>query len=288
MNCGVLEFVEVCSPAKKLLAGFGVLVPNMFVAGADVAGSAGFGVAAPPKLNEFAEGVAAAVIEVLSELCVLVWPKLNKFFCGVAVSSVFSLFCSVPPAANPPKAGVATEVALFCASAPAPKPPNVGAAAGVALFCVAPPKLNMLEAGAGVLVLAGVAELVAPNWNVEVLVAAGVAVVFAPKKDGCEAGAGAGVLGAAAADELAPPNANLGVDAPFVVPNMLGDPDELLVLFCWAPPKGLLADWLPNIEPPNDVGAPFPFVVAALPFRPPKGLFVDDAGEKSKPLPEGA
>jgi hypothetical protein len=34
------------------------------------------------------------------------------------------------------------------------------------------------------------------------------------------------------------------------------------------------------MEPPKDVDVPF---VAAPPFNPPKGLFVDDAGEKSKP-----
>ena len=55
--------------------------------------------------------------------------------------------------------------------------------------------------------------------------------MFAPKlKVGCEAGAG--VLGAGAADELAPPKLKGGVEAPFVVPNMLVGPDELLVLFC--------------------------------------------------------
>lgn len=72
--------------------------------------------------------------------------------------------------------------------------------------------------------------MVAPNWKDGVLDAAGVDA-FAPKlKVGCEAGAG--VLGAAAADELAPPKVKEGVDAPFVVPNMLVDPDELVVLFC--------------------------------------------------------
>jgi hypothetical protein len=104
----------------------------------------------------------------------------------------------------------------------------------------------LVEAGAGVLVLAGAAELVAPNWKDGVLAGAGAAEVvapnwkdgvdtagvdvFAPKlKAGCEAGAD--VLGVAAADELAPPNVKAGVDAPFVVPNMLVEPDELLVLF---------------------------------------------------------
>ena len=55
---------------------------------------------------------------------------------------------------------------------------------------------------------------------------------MAPKlKAGCEAGAG--VLGVAAADDLAPPpNLKVGADAPFVVPNMLVEVDELLVLFC--------------------------------------------------------
>ena len=116
----MLELVDVCRPEKRLLAGAGagVLVfPNMFVAGAGVAGSAGFGVAAP-KLNGLAEDVARAA------------------------AGVFSVFCA-------------------SASAPAPKPPKAGVAAGVALFC---PKLKRLvEAGAGVLVLAGAAELVAPN-----------------------------------------------------------------------------------------------------------------------------
>lgn len=47
----------------------------------------------------------------------------------------------------------------------------------------------------------------------------------------------------------------------------------------------MLAGWLPNMEPPppNDGVVP---LVDAPPFSPPKGLFVDDAGEKSKP-PEG-
>jgi hypothetical protein len=124
-------------------------------------------------------------------------------------------------------------LSLFCASLPAPNPPKAGAAAGVALFCVDAPKLKMLvEAGAGVLVVAGAAELVAPNWKdgAGVADAAGVDELLAPKlKVGCEAGAG--VLGAAAADELAPPNVK-GCDVPFVVPNMLLDPDELDVLFC--------------------------------------------------------
>ena len=35
------------------------------------------------------------------------------------------------------------------------------------------------------------------------------------------------------------------------------------------------------MEPPK--GVEVPFVVEAPPFRPPKGLFVDDAGEKSNP-----
>ena len=187
--------------------------PNMFVAGAGVAGSAGFGVAAPPKLNKFVEGVTAAGVFVLSVPCVLVAPKLNRFFWGVAGAGVLS---------------------LFCASAPAPNPPKAGGAAGAALFCVEAPKLKMLvEAGAGVLVLAGAAELVAPNWNDTggALEAAGVDVLFAPKlKVGCEAGAG--VLGAAAADEFAAPNVKEGVDAPLVVPNMFVDPDELVVLVC--------------------------------------------------------
>lgn len=75
---------------------------------------------------------------------------------------------------------------------------------------------------------------VAPNWKDGVAAAA-----LPPKlKLGCEAGAG--VLGAAAADELAPPKLKAGVDAPLVVPNMLFEPDELLVLF-WSPPNGLLA-----------------------------------------------
>ena len=86
LNFGVLEFVDVCRPEKRLLAGAGAGVlapPNMFVAGAGVAGvagSAGFGVAAPPKLNKLVEGVAAAVAGVLSVACVLVAPKLNRFF----------------------------------------------------------------------------------------------------------------------------------------------------------------------------------------------------------------
>ena len=198
--------------------------PNMLVAGAGVAASAGFGVAAPPKLNRLVDEVVGAAAGVLSVPCVFVAPNPpNMLFCGVAAAGALS---------------------LFCASAPAPKPPKAGAAAGVA---VDPPKLKMLvEAGAGVLVLAGAAELVAPNWKDGVLVEAGAAEVvapnwkdgvdtagvdvFAPKlKVGCEVGAD--VLGAAAADELAPPNVKADVDAPFVVPNMLVDPDELLVLF---------------------------------------------------------
>lgn len=90
----------------------------------------------------------------------------------------------------------------------------------------------LVEAGAGALVLAGAAELAAPNWKdvAGVFDAAGVAELFAPKlKVGCEAGAG--VLGAAAADEPVPPNMK-GVDAPLVAPNMLLDPNELEVLFC--------------------------------------------------------
>lgn len=43
----------------------------------------------------------------------------------------------------------------------------------------------------------------------------------------------------------------------------------------------MLAGWLPNMEPPKGVDAPF--VAGAPPFIPPKGLFVDEAGEKSKP-----
>lgn len=117
---------------------------------------------------------------------------------------------------------------------PAPNPPKAGVAAGAVLFCVEAPKLKMLvEADAGVLVLTGAAELVAPNWNDTggALDAAEADVLLAPKlKDGCEAGAS--VLGAAAADELAAPNVKEGVDAPFVVPNMLVEPDELVVLFC--------------------------------------------------------
>jgi hypothetical protein len=269
LNFGALAFVDVCSPEKRLPegAGAGVLAPpNMFVDGAGDAGSAGFG-AAEPKLKRLVEGAAAVVAGVLSVPCVLGAPKPNMFFCGVAAAGVLS---------------------LFCASVLAPNPPKAGAAAGVALFCEAPPKLKMLvEAGAGVLVLAGAAELVAPNWKdgAGVLEAAGVDELLAPKlKAGCVAGAG--VLGAAAADELAPPKVK-GVDAPLVVPNMLVEPEELVVLFCSAPPKGLTAGWLPNIEAPKAGGADAPFVGAAPPFRPPKGLFVDDAGEKSKP-PEGA
>jgi hypothetical protein len=130
---------------------------------------------------------------------------------------------------------------------------------------------------AGALVLAGAAEAEAPNWKEGVLGAAGVEA-FAPKvKVGCEAGAGK--LGAAA-DELAPPKVKVGVDAPLVVPNMLVDGADELVSCC-APPKGLLAGWEPNMEPPKPVDAPF--VAGAPPFRPPNGLFVDDAGEKSKP-----
>lgn len=227
LNLGVLEFADV-RLAKGLLAGAGVLAPpNVLVAGAGVAASAGLGVAAPPKLKMPVDDVAGAAAGVLSVPDVLVAPNPpNMLFCGVAAAGVPS---------------------LFCASLPAPKPPKAGAAAGAAPFCVDPPKLKMLdEAGAGVLVLAGAAELVAPNekagvlelagaaelvappnWKDEVLDAAGA--LFPPKlKVGCEAGAG--VLGAAAADELAPPNVKEGVDAPFVVPNMLVDPDELLVL----------------------------------------------------------
>lgn len=251
-------FVDVVS------AGFGVLAPaNIFV----VAASAGFGVAAAPKLKR--DGVAGAGAFVLSAAWAPVAPKPNMFFCGVAV------FC---------------EPSLFCASAPAPKPPKAGAAAG-ALFCAGPPKLKMLDVGAGVLVLAGAAEAVAPNWKDGVLAAAGVDVLFAPSvvvlfppklNVGCEAGAG--VLGAAA-DELAP-NEKAGVDAPFAVPNKLVDADALLALFC-APPNGLLAGWLPNTDPPKAVDAALPLVFAAPPLRPPNGLFADDAGEKSKPAAEG-
>ena len=43
----------------------------------------------------------------------------------------------------------------------------------------------------------------------------------------------------------------------------------------------MLAGWLPNMEPPKVVDEPF--AAGALPFRPPKGLFVELAGEKSKP-----
>lgn len=200
LNFGVLEPDGACRLANGLLAGVcedGLAPPNMFEA---AAGSAGFDAAAAPKSNKPVEGVAVA---------------------GAGVAS------------------------LFCDSDAAPKPPNAGAAAGV---CAAPPKLKMLEAGAGVLVLGGAAGLVAPNWKEEVLELVGAAEVvapnwndgvlgaagvdvFAPKlKVGCEAGAG--VLGAAAADELAPPKLKAGVDAPLVVPNMLDDPDELLVLFC--------------------------------------------------------
>lgn len=107
-----------------------------------VAGSAGFGV-----VGSAGFGVAA--------------PKLNRPVEVVAVAG----------------AGVAS---LFCASELAPKPPNVGAVAGVVLFCAAPPKLNMLGAGAGVLVLAGAAELVAPNWKEGVLEVAGAAELVAP------------------------------------------------------------------------------------------------------------
>lgn len=108
------------------------------------------------------------------------------------------------------------------------------------MFC--PPKPNMpVEVAAGV--LAGAAELVAPNWKPEVPLLAGAAgvapnwkdvvdgVAFPPKLN-CGP-AGAGVLGVAAADELAPPKlkAEAGVEVPFAVPNILADPDALLVVF---------------------------------------------------------
>lgn len=180
----------------------------------------------------------------------------------------------------------------------APKPPKAGVAAGDALFCVAPPKLNNEDEEAGAGVLTGAAELVAPNWKAGALVLAGAAgaeapnwklgvlgaagsagvKVLAPKvKVGCEAGAG--WLGAAS-DELAPPKVKAGVDAPLVVPNMPVDGAAELVSCC-APPKGLLAGWAPKMEPPKGVDAPF--VAGAPLLRPPNGLFVDDAGEKSKP-----
>jgi hypothetical protein len=191
---------------------------------------------------------------------------------------------------------------LVCASEAAPKPPKAGAAAGDALFCIAPPKLNSDDDEAGAGVLAGAAELVAPNWKAGALVLAGAAEaeapnwklgvlgaagsagvkVLAPKvKVGCEAGAGK--LGAAT-DELAPPKEKAGVDAPLVVPNMLVDGADELVSCC-APPKGVLAKavlagWAPKMEAPKDVDAPF--VGGAPPLKPPNGLFVDDAGEKSK------
>lgn len=49
----------------------------------------------------------------------------------------------------------------------------------------------------------------------------------------------------------------------------------------------MLAGCVPNIElePPNAVEAPL--VAGALPFTAPKGLGVDDAGEKAKPLAGG-
>lgn len=217
----------------------------MFVAGAGVAGSAGLGVAVAPKLKRPVEAGA-----------------------GVLSS--------------------------FLDSDVAPNPPNAGAGAGVALpFCVAPPpKLNMpVEAGAGV--AAGAAlELLAPNWNPAPGVAgAGVAPNW---KEGVEEAAallpklkgeaGAGVLGSGAADEPAPPKLKGVVDAPLVVPNMLVDPDALLVLL-WSAPNGLLAGWLPNIEPepPNAVGAPF--VAGAPPLVAPNGLCVGVPAEKLKPLP---
>lgn len=223
--------------------------------GADVAGSAGIGVAAP-KPNSPVEALA-----------------------GVATAGAGVLW-------------------LVCASKAAPKPPKAGVAAGDAFFCIAPPKSNMEDDGASAGVLAGAAELVAPNWKAGAPVLAGAAEaeapnwklgvlgaagsagvkVLAPKvKVGCEAGAGK--LGAAT-DELAPPKEKAGVDAPLVVPNMLVDGAAELESCC-APPKGLLAGWAPKIEPPKDVDAPF--VSGAPPLKPPNGLFVDDAGEKSKP-----
>lgn len=116
----------------------------------------------------------------------------------------------------------------------------MGAGADVALpFCVdPPPKLKMpVEAGADVAAGAAV-EVLAPNWKPVLFVAgAGVApnwkdgvegaAVFPPKLNG---EAAAGVLGSGAADEVAPPKPNGVVDAPLVVPNMLVDPDALLVL----------------------------------------------------------
>lgn len=62
LNFGVLDSAGFCRLEKRLLVGAGAGVlepPNMFVAGAGVAGSAGFGVAAPPKLKA---GAAAGVL----------------------------------------------------------------------------------------------------------------------------------------------------------------------------------------------------------------------------------
>lgn len=166
--------------------------------GADVAGSAGIGVAAP-KPNSPVEALA-----------------------GVATACAGVLW-------------------LVCASEAAPKPPKAGVAAGDALFCIAPPNSNMEDDGASAGVLAGAAELVAPNWKTGAPVLAGAAEaeapnwklgvlgaacsagvkVLAPKvKVGCEAGAGK--LGAAT-DELAPPKVKAGVETPLAVPNMLVD-----------------------------------------------------------------
>lgn len=64
LNLGVLDSAGFCRPEKRLLdgAGAGVLEPpNIFVAGAGVAGSAGFGVAALPKVKSDA-GAAAGVL----------------------------------------------------------------------------------------------------------------------------------------------------------------------------------------------------------------------------------
>ena len=169
--------------------------PNIFVAG--VAGSAGFGVAAP-KLNMLEEAAGAT-------------------------AGALSVLCASEPAPKPAKAGVAAGATLFCVEPPKLKRPVEGAGVLEGAAELVAPNWKV-----GALVLAGAAEVEAPNWKEGVLGAAGVEA-FAPKvKVGCEAGAG--VLGVAA-EELAPPKVK--ACAPFVVPNMLvEEADELDVGFC--------------------------------------------------------
>ena len=124
---------------------------------------------------------------------------------GVAGSAGFVVAVPKPNSPVEAVAGVAVAGAGVLWLVCAPKPPKAGVAAGDALFCVAPPKLNNEDEEAGAGVLAGAAELVAPNWKAGALVLAGAAEAEAPNWK-------LGVLGAAGSAQLQFQGAGLRVE----------------------------------------------------------------------------